>query len=169
MTKQIKPTIKPPKKGDHPAEKPIEPKKSTTQEKQAAIWQEKYVRVYAELENYKKRAIKEKFEWICMASEKIIMALLPIKEDLERALGDDQIDKQGIQIIYDKLAKVLLQQGLSAMQITQGDNFDPDYHEALTTAPVKDEKLKGKIVEIVGKGYLLNKKIIQIAKVIIGI
>lgn len=175
MTKPTKSPTKPAKAANQSKKKAVEAKKTVPSQEKKADWHDKYLRLYAEFDNYKKRIAKQQFAWVNMANERLIMALLPVLADFELAISADQkaknknqIEKKGIQIIYDKLFKALQQQGLSPMKITPGDNFDPDYHEALTTMPVKDDKLKAKIVEVVTKGYLLNKKVIQVAKVIIG-
>lgn len=137
--------------------------------------QDKYLRLCAEFENYKRRTDKERLNWITNANQGIIMTLLPMLEDFERALSifnttepEHKEQHKGIQLIYDKFFKVLQQQGLSPIQIAKGDTFNPDQHEALTQVPTEDKALKGKIIEVIAKGYLLHDKTIRIAKVIIG-
>lgn len=148
---------------------------TTSQQDKQPDWQDRYIRLYAEFENYKKRMAKQQVSWMNIANEGLMMALLPIVEDFERALNstqktedNSQIAREGIHLIHEKLTKTLSQQGLSSMLVKPGDNFDPDYHEALTTRLTNDEKLKGKIVEVVSKGYILGKKVVKVAKVIIG-
>ena len=131
---------------------------------------DKYVRMYADFDNYKKRTAKEKFEMIQTASKDIIKELLPVVDDFERALkaleGDSEA-KNGMQLIYNKLISNLTSKGLTAME-TVGNNFDVDVHEAITEVPVTDPEQAGKVVAEVEKGYYLNGKLIRFAKVIVG-
>lgn len=137
--------------------------------------QEKYLRLYAEFENYKRRTTRDRANWISYASERVIVALLPVLDDFERALstpvsGDDahKAFRNGVQLICDKFFKVLQQQGLCAMKVAQGDSFDTDFHEALTQIPTHKKELKGKVTQVAEKGYLLGNKVVRVAKVIIG-
>jgi len=129
---------------------------------------DKYIRLYAEFENHRRRTAKEKLEMIQGANEQLIKALLPVIDDFERAeksLKDlSEKDASGVLLIYQKLKKLLDQSGVKAMD-AQG-NFNPDLHEAITQIP--DASKKGKIVEVVEKGYLLNDKVIRFAKVVVG-
>ena len=131
---------------------------------------DKYLRLYAEFENHRRRTAKEKLEMIQGANEQLIKVLLPVVDDFERAEKSikelSEKDASGILLIYQKLKKVLDQFGVKAMD-TQG-NFNPDLHEAITQVPVPDESKKGKIVDVVEKGYVLNDKVIRFAKVVVG-
>jgi molecular chaperone GrpE len=132
---------------------------------------DKYLRLYAEFENHRRRTAKERIELTQTANEQLIIALLPIADDFERATkafgekGDKET--QGFLLIHNKLKKVLEQYGAKAMDTRAGSEFDPDLHEAITQIP-GDGSLKGKVVEIVEKGYLLNEKVIRFAKVVVG-
>jgi molecular chaperone GrpE len=131
---------------------------------------DKYVRLYADFDNYKKRTAKERLETIQTASKDLIKELLPVVDDFERALkaleGDSEA-KNGMQLIYNKLVNNLAAKGLTAME-TIGKDFDVDVHEAITEIPVKDPAQAGKVVNEVEKGYYLNGKLIRFAKVIVG-
>lgn len=131
---------------------------------------DKYVRLYADFDNYKKRSAKEKFETIQTASKEMIKELLPVVDDFERALkalkGESEA-KNGMQLIYNKLVSNLASKGLTAME-TVGKDFDVDVHEAITEIPVADPAQAGKVVDETEKGYYLNGRLIRFAKVIIG-
>lgn len=132
---------------------------------------DKYIRLYAEFENHRRRTSKEKLEMIQGANEQLIKTLLPVVDDFERAEKSlkelSEKDASGILLIYQKLKKVLDQVGVKAMD-AQGADFNPDFHEAITQIPAPDESKKGKIVDVVEKGYLLNDKVIRFAKVVVG-
>jgi molecular chaperone GrpE len=129
---------------------------------------DKYLRLYAEFENHRRRTAKERLEMIHSANEQLLKALLPVVDDFDRAekslkeLSGKEAD--GVLLIYQKLKKILDQYGVKAMD-AQGA-FNPDLHEAITQVP--DESKKGKIVEVVEKGYTLNDKVIRFAKVVVG-
>lgn len=135
---------------------------------------DKYIRLYSEFENFRRRTAKEKLEMVQSANEQLIKALLPVADDFERAEkafkekieGDKTLE--GFILIYNKFKKTLDQYGVKAMDIQGGSDFNADVHEAITQIPVTDEKLKGKIVDVVEKGYLLNEKVIRFAKVVVG-
>ncbi len=135
---------------------------------------DKYLRLFSEFDNFRKRTLKEKIELSKTASEDIITNLLPIIDDFERALPlmpqTDENRKQfeGINLIYNKLSKTLQQKGLEEVTAL-GEAFDTDYHEALTNIPAAEESMKGKVVDVIQKGYNLNGKIIRFAKVVVGI
>ncbi len=133
---------------------------------------DKYVRLYAEFDNHRRRTSKEKLELILNANEQLIVALLPIIDDFERAEksnGENANNgSEGFLLIKNKLTKVLDQYGVKSMEIGAETDFNPDLHEAITQVPAPDEKLKGKIVDVIEKGYLLNDKVIRFAKVVIG-
>ena len=137
------------------------------------IANDKYMRLAAEFDNYRKRTLKERIETIKFAGEDIIINLLPIVDDFERALDSmndaDDINavKQGVNIIYNKLRDFLKSRGVKEIDALNKD-FDTDVHEAVTKIPTPDKKLKGKVVDVIGKGYYLNDKIIRFPKVVIG-
>ena len=134
---------------------------------------DKYVRLYSEFDNYRKRTQKEKIDLHKTAGEDIFKTLLPVLDDFERALNSMQdakelsAVKEGVELIYNKLKNNLQQKGLAAME-SKGQAFDPDIHEAITNIPAPSEELKGKVVEETEKGYSLNGKVIRFAKVIVG-
>lgn len=133
---------------------------------------DKYVRLYAEFDNHRRRTSKEKLELIQNANEQLIVSLLPIIDDFDRAeKSSTDNEKSGIEgflLIKNKLGKVLDQYGVKVMEIEKGSDFDPDFHEAITQVPAPEEALKGKIVDVIEKGYLLNEKVIRFAKVVTG-
>jgi molecular chaperone GrpE len=134
---------------------------------------DQFLRLFAEFENYKKRTSKERLELYKTASQEVVTALLAVVDDFERALvemkkSEKQDQLQGIELIYNKLIDTLQNQGLSKMEVGQGDNFDAELHEAITQIPAPEDKLKGKIVDVVGTGYKLGEKIIRYPKVVVG-
>ena len=135
---------------------------------------DKYLRLYSEFENFRKRTSKEKLDLIMNASEGMMAALLPIIDDLERAIksneGSDDIDavKEGINLVSQKFTGILTSKGLKAIEVEAGADFDLDIHEAITKIPAPSDELKGKVVDAVEKGYYLNEKVIRYTKVVIG-
>jgi molecular chaperone GrpE len=134
---------------------------------------DQFLRLFAEFENYKKRTSKERLELFKTASQEVVTALLPIVDDFERALtemekSENEDQTQGIKLIYNKLTDTLQNQGLVKMEVGQGDDFDAELHEAITQIPAPEDKLKGKIVDVVGTGYKLGEKIIRYPKVVVG-
>ena len=134
---------------------------------------DQFLRLFAEFENYKKRTSKERLELFKTASQEVVTALLPVLDDFERALaemkksdGNDQL--QGIELIHNKLSDTLQNQGLTKMDVKKGDGFDAELHEAITQIPAPEEKLKGKVIDVVGTGYKLGEKIIRYPKVVVG-
>lgn len=134
---------------------------------------DKYLRLYAEFDNYRKRTMREREELIKTASESAIKSMLSTLDDLERAIkaakssNEESTILEGILLIYEKMFKTLEQQGLKAMD-SDGQDFNPDLHEALTKIPVPNDDLKGKVIETIEKGYYLRDKIIRYAKVVVG-
>lgn len=133
---------------------------------------DKYVRLYADFDNFKKRNAKERLELFQIAGKDIVLAILPVLDDFERALkvsekSGDQTAREGMQLIHNKLLKNLETRGLKAMN-SIGESFDADKHEAVTEIPAPTPEQEGKIIDEVEKGYLLNEKIIRFAKVIVG-
>jgi molecular chaperone GrpE len=135
---------------------------------------DKYLRLYSDFDNYRKRTLKEKIELSKYASADIIIKLLPVLDDFERAIKafDASSDaglalKDGMVLIFNKFFAVLNQQGLEQMR-TSGESFDTDFHEAITNIPAPTPEQKGKIVDELEKGYMLNGKVIRYAKVVVG-
>jgi molecular chaperone GrpE len=136
-----------------------------------AVSKDKYIRLYSEFENYRRRTAKEKLEMIQSANEQLIKSLLPVLDDFERAekafKESNNQAAEGFLLISAKYKKVLELYGVKTMDIQQGFDFDPDVHEAITQIP-SAPNLKGKVVEVIEKGYLLNDKVIRFAKVVVG-
>ncbi len=135
---------------------------------------EKYLRLYSEFDNFRKRTAKEKLELIKTAHEDLIVELLPVIDDFERAQkhieesDDHKASKEGFDLIYNKLINILSKKGLKPMDIKPGAEFDTEFHEAISQMPVEDEAMKGKIIDVVQKGYFLEDKVVRYAKVVIG-
>ena len=133
---------------------------------------DKFIRLYSEFENFRRRTAKEKLEMIQSANEQLIKTLLPVADDFERAeksfKAKDDKDLEGFFLIYNKFKKTLDQAGVKVMELKPGSDFDADLHEAITQIPVQEEALKGKVVDVVENGYLLNDKVIRHAKVVVG-
>jgi len=133
---------------------------------------DRYLRLFAEFENYKRRTGKERVEFFKTANEDVMLSLLPVLDDFDRALNEidrsDDTNLKGIQLISSKLNETLKQKGLEAIETNPGDVFNADIHEAVTQIPAPNEKLKGKIIDVIEKGYTLGEKIIRYPKVVIG-
>lgn len=135
--------------------------------------QDKYLRLSAEFDNYRKRTMKEKAELIKTGGEKVISSVLPILDDLERALktmesSEDIVAmKEGVELIYNKFLKTLTENGVQKIE-AEGKDFNTDYHEAIAIVPSPSEELKGKILDCVQNGYTLNDKVVRHAKVVVG-
>lgn len=138
---------------------------------EAEQWKDKYIRLVAEFENYKKRTLKEKSELILNGSEKTVAAILPILDDFERATADKTEDpqaiKEGYELIYKKFLKALETLGVNKIKTDNAD-FDVDYHEAIAMVPGMGDDKKGKVIDCVQTGYTLNDKVIRHAKVAVG-
>ena len=148
-------------------------KEEPTLEEQLQAEKEKYLRLFAEFENYKKRTTKERIEFYRTAGQELMTSLLPVRDDFDRGLAEIKKakDKQllkGMQLINDKFKNVLEQKGLKAIEVNSGDTFDAELHEAITQIPAPSEDLKGKIIDCVETGYKLGDKIIRYPKVVIG-
>lgn len=134
---------------------------------------DRYLRLFADFENFKKRTARERVEMFTTAGEDVINSLLPVLDDFERALKEieksenDSIYK-GVGLINNKLRETLKSKGLNLMEVKAGDVFNADSHEAITQIPAADAKMKGKIIDVVEKGYTLGDKIIRYPKVVIG-
>ena len=134
---------------------------------------DKYLRLSAEFDNYRKRTLKEKAEIIKNGGEKTLTAILPVLDDFERALKNMEASeetkamKEGVELIFNKFNKILSQEGLQKIE-TEGREFDVDFHEAIALIPAPSEDLKGKILDCVQTGYMLNDKVIRHAKVAVA-
>jgi molecular chaperone GrpE len=134
---------------------------------------DKFLRLFAEFENYKRRTAKERIELFKTASQDVMVALLPILDDFERAYSEmaktnEKELLKGVELINNKLKSTLEQKGLSQVEVTQGDVFNADDHEAVTQIPAPSKDLKGKIIDVIERGYKLGDKVIRFPKVIIG-
>ncbi len=134
---------------------------------------EKFLRLFAEFENYKKRTSKERVELFRTAGQEVIVALLPVLDDFERAMkelakSNDRESFKGVELIHNKLKETLRSKGLQEIGTKAGDAFDPDVHDAITQIPAPNKKMKGKIIDVVEKGFSLGDKIIRHPKVVVG-
>lgn len=132
-----------------------------------------FLRLFAEFENYKKRTSRERIELFSTANRELMTALLPIMDDFDRGLNEikkskDKAMLEGMQLIYNKFKNTLNQKGLKEMEVEQGDVFDAEIHEAISQIPAPSKKLKGKIIDVVEKGYKLGETIIRFPKVVLG-
>ena len=152
-----------------PAEEELDP--LTAAQNDAEQWKDKYIRLVAEFENYKKRTLKEKSELILNGSEKTVATILPILDDFERATADKTEDsqaiKEGYELIYKKFLKALETLGVNKIETDNAD-FNVDYHEAIAMVPGMGDDKKGKVIDCVQTGYTLNDKVIRHAKVAVG-
>ena len=143
----------------------------TAAQNEAEQWKDKYIRLVAEFDNYKKRTLKEKSELILNGSEKTVAAILPILDDFERATADKTEDpqaiKEGYELIYKKFLKALETLGVNKIETDNAD-FNVDYHEAIAMVPGMGDDKKGKVIDCVQTGYTLNDKVIRHAKVAVG-
>ena len=135
-------------------------------EEELTSQKDKYLRLVAEFDNFKKRNVRDRIELLKYASEEMITALLPVLDDLERARGAGQLS-EGLELIYQKLVGTLEQKGLQPMKAT-GKEFNPDLHDALSQVPAEKKSDKNKVVDEIEKGYYLNDKVIRHAKVVVG-
>lgn len=140
---------------------------------EAAEWQNKHLRLYAEFDNFKRRTSKERLELLQIAGKDVIVDLLPVLDDFERALKsmetapDIEAVKEGVKLVHHKLKNILVQKGLKEME-SVGTEFNADVHEGITNIPAPSADMKGKVLDELEKGYYLNDKVIRFAKVIIG-
>lgn len=144
-----------------------------TAEELLAAEKDRYIRLYAEFENYKKRTSKEKMDFFTYANQEMMISMLGVLDDFERALKEiakngNEADLQGVELIYNKFKNKLTEKGLKIMEVRAGDNFNVDFHEAITQIPAPSEDLKGKIVDVIETGYTLGDKVIRFAKVVTG-
>ena len=167
---------------DTEAKEPKKKKKSKKQEQEDAMAEleieiaeskDKYLRLFAEFDNFKKRSAKERIELRATAAVDTLQSLLPILDDFDRAKkvaddeSNDEVFTEGVSLVYQKLQSVMTNRGVKAMEST-GELFDAEIHEAITEIPAPTEDMKGKIIDTVEKGYTLNEKIIRYAKVVVG-
>ncbi len=157
------------------AEQIIAEEKSVEEQLEISLAQEKdkFLRLFAEFENYKKRTAKERYDQLKTAGEDVISSLLPVLDDFDRAITeiskfDDGPLLQGVILINDKFKNTLTSKGLEVVEVRAGDAFNADYAEAITQIPSPSPDLKGKIVDVIEKGYKLGDKIIRFPKVVIG-
>ncbi|MDR2121758.1 MAG: nucleotide exchange factor GrpE [Flavobacteriaceae bacterium] len=142
-------------------------------EEKLAQEKERYIRLFAEFDNYKKRITKERQDLLRYSGKDVLESLLPVIDDFDRAIkelekGDNSEVLEGVRLIYTKFFNTVKEKGLSVIEVKPGDDFNLDLHEAITQIPAPDESLKGKIIDVVQQGYLLHDKVIRYAKVIVG-
>jgi len=141
-------------------------------QQEIAELKDKYLRLYSEFDNFRRRTAKERIELMQTAGKEVVLSMLPVLDDFERALksfgevANDPV-KEGVQLIYHKMKRSLESQGLKEME-SNGAAFNPDLHEAITQIPAPTEELKGKVVDTVEKGYYLQETVVRFAKVVIG-
>ena len=158
---------------EEPLETPTEPvlELSEAEKLQAELYElkDKYLRLYSDFDNFRKRTAKEKLEMIQSASERVIVDIIPVIDDIERATANAQEGEisEGITLIFNKLHNILAMKGLKSME-AKGAVFNADLHEAITQFPAPDEDDKGKVFDVVEKGYYLNDKVIRFAKVVVA-
>ena len=151
----------------------VEEVQEPTAEELIQTEKDKYLRLFAEFENKKKRTTKERIELYRTAGQDIMLSILPVLDDFDRGLAEIKKAKdkellKGMQLINDKLRSTLTQKGLEEVEAKKGETFDADVHEAITQIPAPTEDLKGKIIDVIEKGYKLGDKIIRFPKVVIG-
>jgi len=145
----------------------------TEKDQEIGELKDKYIRLLAEFDNYKRRTIKEKMELMDTAAKSTITALLPVLDDFARAKANAESEdskepfSEGVMLVYNKLHTILEQRGLATME-SNGSDFDPEFHEAITEIPAPTEEMKGKVIDTVETGYTLKDKIIRYAKVVVG-
>ncbi|MBQ4820368.1 nucleotide exchange factor GrpE [Aquimarina sp. MMG016] len=160
---------------------PVEEAESKTEEVDAETQlkeelekeKDKFLRLFAEFENYKKRTSKERIELFKTASQDVIQSMLPVLDDFDRGMkeiekSEDKDLIKGVELIHNKLKETLKSKGLSEVEVAAGDAFNADDHEAITQIPAPSEDLKGKIVDVIEKGYKLGDKVIRFPKVVTG-
>lgn len=162
---------------DQTAEEGIPSAENLSEEEQLredlAAEKDKFLRLFAEFENYKKRTSKERIDLFKTANQEVLQAMLPVLDDFDRALvqiskSEDEVMLKGVELIHNKLKDTLASKGLEQVELKSGDAFDADFAEAITQIPAPTPKLKGKIVDVVEKGYKLGDKIIRFPKVVLG-
>ncbi len=155
------------------SEPAAEPSPEVKLKEDLALANDKYLRLYAEFDNYKRRTTKERVELLQTAGKEVIVSMLPVIDDFERAVKamenatDVNAVKEGVLLVQSKLKNILTQKGLKEMD-AKGTAFDADIHEAITNIPAPTDDLKGKVVDELEKGYYLNDKVVRFAKVVVG-
>jgi molecular chaperone GrpE len=150
-----------------------EPSAEVKLKEDLALANDKYLRLYAEFDNYKRRTTKERVELLQTAGKEVIVSMLPVVDDFDRAVKamenatDINAVKEGVLLVQSKLKNILTQKGLKEMD-AKGTAFDADIHEAITNIPAPTDDLKGKVVDELEKGYYLNDKVVRFAKVVVG-
>ena len=134
---------------------------------------DKFLRLFAEFENYKRRTTKERIELFKTANQEVLLSMLPVLDDFDRAIieiskSEDELLAKGVELIHEKLKSTLVTKGLEQVEVKVGDAFDADFAEAITQIPAPSDDMKGKIVDVLEKGYKLGDKIIRFPKVVIG-
>jgi molecular chaperone GrpE len=134
---------------------------------------DKFLRLFAEFENYKRRTTKERVELFKTANQEVLLAMLPVLDDFDRAMveinkAEDELLSKGVELIHEKLKNTLVAKGLEQVDVKAGDAFDADFAEAITQIPAPSDNMKGKVVDVLEKGYKLGDKIIRFPKVVIG-
>ncbi|MEL6304296.1 MAG: nucleotide exchange factor GrpE [Bacteroidota bacterium] len=150
-----------------------EPTQEEVLQEELAKEKDKFLRLFAEFENFKKRTSKERFELYKTAGQEVITALLPVLDDFDRALkelskSEDAEMFKGVELIDAKLRETLKSKGLEQIEVAAGDTFDAEVHEAITQIPAPDKKMKGKIIDVIEKGFKLGERIIRHPKVVVG-
>ena len=144
-----------------------------TLKEELAVEKDKFLRLFAEFENYKRRTSKERIELFKTAGQEVIVSLLPVMDDFDRAMkelakSEDKEMFKGVELISNKFRETLKNKGLEEVGVEQGDVFDAEVHDAVTQIPAPSKKLKGKIVDVIEKGFKLGDKIIRHPKVVVG-
>ena len=157
-------------KNTEPVENQVE---EVNLEDQVQEEKDKFLRLFAEFENYKRRTAKERIELFSTASEEVMISLLPILDDFDRASAEIEKDKdneifKGVLLIKNKLLDSLKSKGLALIEVNKGDEFNADNHEAVTQIPAPTKDMEGKIIDVIEKGYKLGEKVIRYPKVVIG-
>ena len=134
---------------------------------------DKFLRLFAEFENFKRRTAKERIDLFKTANQDVLQSMLPVLDDFDRAMleiskSDDDVLLKGVELIHEKLKTTLISKGLEQVEVRVGDSFNADFAEAITQIPAPTDDLKGKIVDVIEKGYKLGDKIIRFPKVVIG-
>ena len=156
---------------DNASKEPTDPTLELQQE--VVELKDKYLRLYSEFDNYKRRTTKERIDLFKTAGQEVLSAMIPIIDDFDRTLKSfenieiNKAVKEGIQLVHNKMTNTLTQQGLKPF-VSVGKDFDPDFHEAITKIPAPNKKAKGKVVDEIEKGYTLHDKVIRFAKVVVG-
>ncbi|TYP70905.1 nucleotide exchange factor GrpE [Aquimarina intermedia] len=151
----------------------VDEDKETQYKEELEKEKDKFLRLFAEFENYKRRTSKERLELFKTASQDVLSSMLPVMDDFDRAMkeiekSEDENLSKGVALIHNKLRETLVSKGLTEMNVAAGDTFDADEHEAITQIPAPTADLKGKIVDVVEKGYKLGDRIIRFPKVVTG-